>query len=141
MTAIPPGVAVAFPLVAIRVVVITVLAFVTTAISLRLLGIRRGWGTALLSGILGWGGAAFLALGLSHWDWGADGLVVHLLAIGIPATMAAAVALDLLARPGSLAIGERAGPVTAPRPFRAVQSRIAVFRRYRELVRIARREG
>ena len=58
MTAIPPGVAVAFPLVAIRVVVITVLAFVTTAISLRLLGIRRGWGTALLSGILGWGGTA-----------------------------------------------------------------------------------
>jgi ubiquinone biosynthesis protein len=141
MTAVPPAVAVVFPLVAIRVVVITVLAFITTAISLRLLGIRRGWGTALLSGILGWGGAAFLALGLSHWDWGADGLVVHLLAIGIPATMAAAVALDLLARPGSLAIGERAGLVTAPRPLRAVRSRIAVFRRYRELVRIARREG
>ena len=134
-------VAVVLPLVAIRVVAATVLAFVTTAISLRLLGIRRGWGRALLSGILGWGGAAFLALGLSHWNWGADGLVVHLLAIGIPATMAAAVALDLLARPGSLAIGERAGLVTAPRPLRAVRSRIAVFRRYRELVRIARREG
>ena len=49
--------------------------------------------------------------------------------------MAAAVALDLLARPGSLAIGERAGLVVTPRPVRAVRRRIAVFRRYRELVR------
>lgn len=133
--------AVVLPLVVIRVVAVTALAVVTTAISLRLLGIRRGWGTALLSGILGWGAAAFLALGLSDWDWGADGLVVHMLAIGIPATMAAAVALDLLARPGSLAIGERAGLVTAPRPLRAAQERIGVLRRYRELVRLARREG
>ena len=64
--------------------------------------------------------AWLLALGLADWDWGADGLVVHIVAIGIPATMAAAVALDLLARPGSLAIGERAGLVVAPRPLRAV---------------------
>jgi ubiquinone biosynthesis protein len=134
-------VAVTFPLVALRVVAALALAVVTTSISLRLLGIRRGWGTALISGILGWGSATFVALGLSRWNWGADGLVVHLLAIGIPATMAAAVALDLLARPGSLAIGERAGLVTAPRPWRAVQVRISVLRRYRELVRLARREG
>ena len=78
---------------------------------------RRGWGTALALRRHSAGGApAFLALGLADWDWGADGLIVHMLAIGIPATMAAAVALDLLARPGSLAIGERAGLVVAPRP-------------------------
>jgi ubiquinone biosynthesis protein len=133
--------AVVLPLVAVRVAAAIALAVVTTALSLRLLGMRRGWATALFSGLLGWGAAALLALGLSHWDWGADSLVVHMLAIGIPATMAAAVALDLLARPGSLAIGERAGLVTAPRPLRAVKTRIAVLRRYRELVRIARREG
>jgi hypothetical protein len=126
-------------LIFVRVVAAVALAVVTTSISLRLLGMRRGWVTALLSGMIGWGAAAFLALGLSHWDWGADGLVVHMLAIGIPATMAAAVALDLLARPGSLAIGEMAGLVTAPRPLRAVQARISVLRRYRELVRLAGR--
>lgn len=38
-------------------------------------------------------------------DWGAASLVLHTVAIGIPATMAVAVALDLLARPGSLAVG------------------------------------
>ena len=76
-----------------------------------------------------------LALGLSDWDWGADGLVLHIVAIGIPLTMAVAVTLDLLARPGSLATGERAGLVVAPRPLRAVQRRVSVARRYRELVR------
>ena len=55
--------------------------------------------------------------------------------------MAAAVTLDLLARPGSLAIGERAGLVAAPRPLRAIRMRLAVLRRYRELVRLVRREG
>ena len=69
------------------------------------------------------------------------GSLLHIVAIGIPATMAAAVVLDLLARPGSLAIGERAGLVVAPRPVRAVRARISVFRRYRELARLLRREG
>jgi ubiquinone biosynthesis protein len=118
-----------------------VVAIVITSTSLRLLGMRRGWGSALLAGALGWGVAVIVAFGLNGWDWGADSLVVHLVAIGIPATMTAAVALDLLARPGSLAIGERAGLVVTPRPMRAVRRRIGVFLRYRELVHIARREG
>ncbi len=114
---------------------------VTTLLSLRLLGSRRGWVKALLSGLLGWGTAAVVALGVNDWDWGADGLVVHLVAIGIPATMAAAVALDLLARPGSLALGERAGLVVTPRPMRALRRRVSVIRRYQELVRLCRQEG
>ena len=85
--------------------------------------------------------AALLGLSLSDWDWGADGLVLHIVAIGIPLTMAVAVTIDLLARPGSLATGERAGLVSAPRPLRAVQRRVSVARRYKELVGIARREG
>jgi ubiquinone biosynthesis protein len=117
------------------------IAIITTSISLRLLGIRRGWGTALLAGVLGWGVGILLALGLSGWDWSTDDLVIHMLAIGVPATMAAAVTLDLLARPGSLARGEQAGLLVTPRPFRAARMRVAVFLRYRELVRLARREG
>jgi ubiquinone biosynthesis protein len=127
--------------VVVAVVVGVALAVAITSLSLRLLGMRRGWGTALLAGLIGWGVAVAVALGVNDWDWGADGLVLHLVAIGIPATMTAAVALDLLARPGTLAIGERAGLVVAPRPLRAVRRRIAVFLRYRELVRLARREG
>ena len=55
--------------------------------------------------------------------------------------MTIAVAFDLLARPGSLAIGERAGLVVAPRPVRAIRKRISVLRRYRELLRLSAREG
>ena len=102
--------------VTVRIVVGVVLAVVITSVSLRLLGMRRGWGTALLAGVLGWGVALVVALGVSRWDWGADGLALHVVAIGVPATMTAAVALDLLARPGSLAIGERAGLVVTPPP-------------------------
>ena len=125
----------------LRVVAGVALAAVVTSLSLRLLGVRRGWGSALLAGVIGWGLAVVVALGVNDWDWGADGLVFHLLAIGIPTTMAVAVTLDLLARPGSLALGERAGLVVTPRPLRAIRRRVAVLRRYRELVRLGRREG
>jgi ubiquinone biosynthesis protein len=128
-------------LVALRVLVAIVVAVVTTVVSLRLLGMRRGWVRGLVAGVAGWGVGFLLALSLADWDWGSDDLFLHALAIGIPATMGVAVALDLLARPGSLSIGERAGLVVAPRPFRAMQRRVAVVRRYRELLRIARREG
>jgi ubiquinone biosynthesis protein len=120
---------------------LAVLAVVTTMLSLRLLGGRRGWTTGLVAAVIGWGTALLLGLRVNDWDWGADGLAIHLVAIGIPATMAAAVILDLLARPGSLAFGERAGLVVTPRPIRAIRRRISVLRRYRELVRLCREQG
>ena len=120
---------------------LAVLAVVTTILSLRLLGGRRGWVTGLVAAVIGWGAAVLVALGINDWEWGADGLAVHLVAIGIPATMAAAVILDLLARPGTLAFGERAGLVVTPRPMRAIRRRISVLRRYRELVRLCRQQG
>ena len=120
---------------------LAVLAVVTTMLSLRLLGGRRGWVTGLVAAVIGWGAALLVALGVNDWEWGADGLAVHLVAIGIPATMAAAVILDLLARPGTLAFGERAGLVVTPRPMRAIRRRISVLRRYRELVRLCRQQG
>ena len=125
----------------VRVALAVAIAAAITAVSLRLLGLRRGWSKALLAGVIGWGCAGLLALGLANWDWGADGLAIHTVAIGIPATMAAAVTLDLLARPGTLATGERAGLIVVPRPFRAVRRRVDVLLRYRELLQLARREG
>jgi ubiquinone biosynthesis protein len=137
----PLIVATGFLAVLVRGLLAVVIAIATTSLSLRLLGIRRGWASALLSGVLGWGLASLLALQLADWDFGSDGLILHIVAISIPATMAIAVALDLLARPGSLALGERAGLVVAPRPMRAIRRRIAVLRRYRELVRLVRTAG
>jgi len=134
-------IATSFLEVLVRVGLATLIAVATTALSLRLLGIRRGWGTALVAGTLGWGLATLLALRLSDWDFGSDGLILHIVAISIPFTMAVAVALDLLARPGSLAIGERAGLVVTPRPWRAIRRRVAVLVRYRDLVRLVREAG
>ncbi len=125
----------------LRVVLAVTIAVATTALSLRLLGVRRGWGRAVMSGAVGWGIGAFVALRLNDWDWGAEGLFLHMLAIGIPTTMGVAVTLDLLSRPGTLAIGERAGLVVAPRPIRAIRRRISVLRRYRELVKLVRGAG
>jgi ubiquinone biosynthesis protein len=127
--------------VAVRVVLAAVVALITTSISLRLLGVRRGWTTALVSGAIGWILAGVLALRLSEWDWGADALVVHTLAIAVPTTMAVAVAIDLLTSPGSLAPAEAAGLVVAPRPISSIRGRVDVYRRYRELVGLARRHG
>ena len=95
-------------------------AVLTTALALRLLGIRRGWITALVSGVIGWGLGALVALSIADWDWGADGVILHTFAIAIPATMATAVTIDLLARPGTLAMGERAG--SSPRRDRSARS-------------------
>ena len=127
--------------VAVRILVAALVALATTSISLRLLGVRRGWPTALVSGAIGWTLGGILALRLSDWDWGADGLVVNTLALAIPTTMAVAVAIDLLSSPGSLAPAEAAGLVVAPRPIRSIRGRIDVYRRYRELLGLARQHG
>jgi ubiquinone biosynthesis protein len=128
-------------LVALCLVLGFAVVTVATAVSLRLLGLRRGWGRAALSGVVGWTAALLISLALADWEWGDDGLALHVVAFGIPATMAVAVAFDLVARPGTLATGEQAGLVVAPRPLRAIRLRISVLHRYRELVRLAREEG
>lgn len=127
--------------VALRIVVAAALAVVTTAVSLRLLGVRRGWAKALGAGLAGWVLGGVLALRLNDGDWGADGLVLQTLAIAVPATMAIAVTLDLLARPGALARAAEAGLLVAPRPLRDVRRRVDVIRRYRELLGLLRAEG
>jgi ubiquinone biosynthesis protein len=127
--------------IAVRVVVAALLAVVTTAVSLRLLGVRRGWTAALTAGVAGWLVGGLLALALNDHDWGADGLVLQMLVISVPATMAVAVGLDLLAPPGTLARPAHAGLVTPPRPLRAVRRRVDVVRRYRELLGLIRAQG
>jgi ubiquinone biosynthesis protein len=124
-----------------RILLAVLLAVPVTIVSLRLLGVRRGWGKALAAGVIGWSLGALMALSLAGWDWRDDDIFVHTLAIAIPATMGTAVALDLLARPGTLAGRGRAGLVVTPHPLRAVRRRVDVIRRYRELVGLIRQNG
>ena len=110
-------------------------------LALRLLGASRGWPTALLAGALGSAGAtgvAVFATGNGALD---AGVAFRALLLVVPITMVAAVILDLVARPDSLARGDEAGLSIAPRPFHAVRSRVEVIARYVMLLRVLRREG
>ncbi len=123
------------------IVFAVLLAVAITVVSLRLLGVRRGWPMALVSAVAGWGVGAALAGALSGWDWGADGFFLQVAAIGVPATMGFAVALDLLATPGSLAGAGQAGLLVTPRPLGTIRRRVDVARRYRELLGLIRSHG
>ena len=109
--------------------------------ALRLLGIRRGWGTALLSGVLGWG-AARSSPSASPTGTGAPTASSCTCSRSgsrrrwPPRSRSTCSPVPARSRSGS-------GPGSSPRrdPFRALRMRIAVLRRYRELVRLVRREG
>ena len=127
----------------------TALAFLGTAIiaglgallALRLLGASRGWPTALLAGALGSAGAVVAAVAVSD-DRAVDiAIAFRAPLVAVPATMVAAVVIDLVARPGSLASGDQAGLIIIPRPFQAARSRARVVGRYLALIRLLRREG
>ena len=83
-----------------------------------------------------------VALGLDDWDWGADGLAAPHHRHRDPGDDGGR-GHARPARPPGLARPSGSAPasIVAPRPVRAVKTRIAVLRRYRELVRLARREG
>jgi len=125
----------------VRLALGLVVAVVTTFISLRMLGVRRGWLQALLAGVSGWVIAAIVSAGLNDWDWSADSFLAVTIVIAIPTTMALMLLLDLFAPPGSLSRGSRAGLVAMPKPGRAIRQQVEPFTRYRELLGIMRHHG
>jgi len=112
-----------------------------TLVAGRLLGARRGWVSLTISGVIGWTGAVLCAGELTDWEWATLDMVLVALALGTVFTMAVALLLDLIAPVGSLAGGDAAGLVTVRNPVAASRQRIAPFRRYRQVLAIARREG
>lgn len=122
----------------VSLVVVLVVASTTTLLGSRLLGVRRGWVRQLLAGAIGWIVALSIAAGLHDWDWDADRLLVYTAVLAVPATMALMVLFDLVARPGTLARGDRAGLIEASRPVQDIKARVAPINRYRELMGILR---
>lgn len=112
-----------------------------TVLAGRLLGARRGWVALLAAGIVGWSGAVVIAGELTDWEWATLDMVLVALVLGVLFTMGVSLLIDFLAPVGSLASGDAAGLVTVRNPVTDTQRRIAPLRRYREVVRIARREG
>jgi ubiquinone biosynthesis protein len=77
----------------------------------------------------------------NDWAWRAAGLHFATLGFSMLFAMLAAVMFDFAARPGSLAHGDRAGLILLPRPVRELRRRLVPYARYREIIRIARRNG
>ena len=110
----------------------------------RLLGVRLGWGRALVAGWFG------LILGIIT-VWAVDGRRAHgprnlqwlpVLFAALIATMLIAVLMELLTKPGRFAAMEdrlRNSPI--PHPWRALRQRLSRTRRYVTVSRIAARHG
>lgn len=123
--------------VLVTIPVVAVIAWAGT----RLLGVRRSWVQVVLAGVIGWLVGHGVALAAAEGDPGASGYVRNTLVVALLATMTAAVTMDLLARPGSLARGDRAGLFVRPRPIASVRARLEPIGRLQEVARIARRNG
>jgi ubiquinone biosynthesis protein len=78
---------------------------------------------------------------MNNWDWDATRLSIGTVSLSIVFTMLAALSLDFLARPGTLAHGEGAGLLVLPSPVRDLRRRLAPYARYRQIIGIARRNG
>lgn len=113
---------------------------VIALVSARLLGVRRSWVAILLSAVVGWS-AGFAVSYVISGGFHEDRLIRNTFILSFVFTMVAAVALDLLAKPGTLAQGEEAGRFEIPQPKRYVQERVDVVRRSREIVEVAHRNG
>jgi ubiquinone biosynthesis protein len=115
--------------------------WLVTVLAGRLLGARRGWLSLALAGLAGFALGLVTAGELTDWEWRSLDMVLVTLALALIFTMAFALAIDLAAPVGSLAHDNAAGLVTIRNPVRAARSKIAPFRRYREVLAIARQEG
>ena len=107
----------------------------------RLLGARRSIAALVISGVIGWASAVAIAGAMTHWEWDTLDMVLVAFALGTIFTMAVALALDLIAPVGSLARGEQAGLIPIGNPITTMRRSAAPFRRYRQVLGIARKEG
>ena len=126
---------------ALRIAVLIPALLVVTFVATRLLGVRRSWtatGTSVLIGVVAGTAIAYVAVGN---DIDAEGFFATALALSFICTMLAAVGADLLARPGTLAKGDKAGLFVIPRPISDARERIDELRRSREILAVISANG
>jgi ubiquinone biosynthesis protein len=139
LAAAAPGTA---PLLTVWRIITSLLGILLLAIVIgRLLGVRRSPGTMLLSGVVGWIAGAVLALVLArNHEHGETGFVRNLWLFGAFFTMSAAVWIEMLAKPGTLARAQNR-LASIPRPARAIRRKTQRLGRYAQITRIAARYG
>lgn len=108
----------------------------------RILGVRQTWWRVFLTGVIGWilgAGAAYASVPPDH---STSSVVVRAIIFSILSTMAVAIALDFVAKPGARDRYERLGRLPqVPHPVRRVKRAMAPPRRFRQVLHIAREQG
>lgn len=125
----------------VRIAILFPFLLVVAYAATRLLGVRRSWLATSISvavGIVAGGTIAYVAVGN---DVDAPGFIRATVALSFVCTMLAVVGADLLARPGSLAKGAKAGLFVVPRPIRDAREAIDEWRRFREILGIISANG
>ncbi len=107
----------------------------------RMLGARRGLLALMISGAVGFAFGVWAAGELTDWRWASLDMILATIVLSTLFTMSVAVALDMVAPVGSLARGDRAGRLTLSNPVTTWRRRVEPFRRYRQVVAIARTHG
>ena len=108
----------------------------------RMLGVRQTWFRTFLTGFLGWGIGVVIAGVSVDPNPGTEELVVRVVIFSVLATMAVAIALDFIAKPGAKDPYDRLGRLPQiPHPVKRVRRTLAPPLRFREVLGIARKNG
>jgi ubiquinone biosynthesis protein len=116
-------------------------ALAVTVVAARFLGVRRGWLQLAVAGVVGWTAGVVAAGALSGWRWSSAEMVLASLAFGTICTMLVVLAIDLLSPVGSLPTGPAAGLITVTNPVRQISEQVRILRRYRLVLKLARKNG
>jgi ubiquinone biosynthesis protein len=108
----------------------------------RVLGVRQTWFRTFVSGFFGWViGVVIAGLSVDPHPGTAE-LVLRVVLFSVLASMAVAIALDFIARPGAKDPYERLGRLPQlPHPVRRVKRTVAPPLRFRQVLDVARRNG
>jgi ubiquinone biosynthesis protein len=108
----------------------------------RMLGVRQTWFRTFVTGFFGWVlGVVIAGVSVGPHPSSAE-LAVRVVGFSVLATMAVAIALDFMARPGARDPYERLGRLPQlPHPVKRVRRTLAPPLRFREVLGIARRDG
>jgi ubiquinone biosynthesis protein len=107
----------------------------------RVLGIHRSFSTSSFTGVIGWIAGTLIALWVAgETDPPTDEWARNLFLFTLLGTMAAAVWIEFVSRPGMVARAQT-GLSSVPHPFRSLRRRGRRVQRYAEISRIAVRNG
>jgi ubiquinone biosynthesis protein len=116
-------------------------ALLASALIGRVLGVRRSFAATVVAGTIGWIVGAVVALWIAADKHPAsDGFSRNLFLFSLLGSMAAAVWLEFLARPG-IVMRAQTGLQSVPHPVRSLRRRGRRVQRYAEITRIAVRNG